>query len=75
MRWAKLPRRLRRRHDPPTRPFHSSTVAESIQQDLFGSFDEPSARKRPSEASISLLEPSNKRRRRRRKNDDEIPPS
>jgi hypothetical protein len=73
VRWAKLPRHLRRRHDPPTRPFQHRTVAESVQRDLFSSFDEPSARKRPSEASFSLLEPSNKRRRRRKAIDDENP--
>ena len=71
IRWAKSSRRLRRRHDPPTRAFASKSAVEEIQQDLFGDLADPYAKKRPSDASISLLEPSNKRKRRRKKSTED----
>jgi hypothetical protein len=71
VRWAKLPRRLRRRHDPPLRPFSSKSPEELLSEDLFGPTDASTVKKRPSEASLSLEEPSNKRRRRRKKHGDD----
>jgi hypothetical protein len=71
IRWAKSSRRLRRRHDPSTRAFASKSAVEEIQQDLFGDLADPYAKKRPSDASISLLEPSNKRKRRRKKSTED----
>jgi hypothetical protein len=69
-RWQKATRRLRRRHDPPTRAFHHPTLLDTIRADVFADLD-PSTGKRPSEAVLSLLEPSNKRRRCRRKQHDD----
>ena len=65
-RWAKKTRRLWRRHDPPQRAFHCSTLTTTLQDEVFGDIF-PTVNKRPSDAVLSLLEPSNKRRRRRRK--------
>jgi len=65
--WAKMPR-----HDPPSQPFRSKSVEEALRDDLFGSMDKSTTNKRPSEASLSLDEPSNKRRRRRKKPDSDV---
>jgi hypothetical protein len=65
-RWSTRPRRLRRRHDPPLRAFRPPDVASDLQVEVFGDLL-PSTSKRPSEAQLSLLEPSNKRRRRKKK--------
>ena len=67
VRWASLPKRHRRCHDPPTRPFHSLSLEAIIAKEVFGDLTASSAKRRPSEASLSLEEPSNKRRRRRKK--------
>lgn len=66
VRWAKLPKRRRRRHDPPTRVFPNPTLSDTFRDEVFGDLEVP-VRKRTSEAVLSLLEPSNKRRRRRKK--------
>jgi hypothetical protein len=69
VRWAKLPKRRRRRHDPPTRVFPNPTLQDTLRGEVFGELDVP-VRKRPSEAVLSLLEPSNKRKRRRKKREE-----
>jgi hypothetical protein len=66
VRWAKLPKRRQRRHDPPTRAFPNPTLQERLQEDVFADLYDV-ARKRPSKAVLSLLEPSNKRKCRRKK--------
>lgn len=66
VRWAKLPKRRRRKHDPPTRVFPNPTLQDTFRDEVFGDLDVP-VRKRTSEAVLSLLEPSNKRKRRRKK--------
>lgn len=70
VRWASLPKRRRRRHDPPTRPFYSPSLEATIANEVFGDLTSSSTKRRPSEASLSLDEPSNKRRRRRKKDDE-----
>jgi hypothetical protein len=65
-RWAKKTRGLRRGHDPPQQVFQQSTLTSTIHDEVFGDMF-PTANKRPSEAVISLLEPSNKRWQWRRK--------
>jgi hypothetical protein len=61
VRWAKLPKWRQRRHDPPTRAFPNPTLQERLQEDVFADlYDGSVARKRPSKAVLSLLEPSNK---------------
>ena len=62
--------RWQSRHDPPTRAFHHPTLTDTIRADAFTDL-EPSTGKRPSEAALSLLEPSNKQRQRRRKQHDD----
>jgi hypothetical protein len=66
VRWAKLPKRRRRKHDPPTRVFPNPTLQDTLRDEVFGDLEVP-IRKRPSEAVLSALEPSNKRKRRRKK--------
>ena len=65
-RWQHSRRRLRRRHDPPLRPFRSASLRATIQHDVFEDFLDAASTKRPSEASLSLSEGSNKRRKRRK---------
>ena len=70
-RWQSSTRRVRRRHDPPTRAFRPSNDDTTLQFDLFGDILPSPSRRRPNEASYFLLEPSNKRRRRRRRLSDD----
>ena len=65
-RWQRTPRRLRRRHDPPTRAFYTNNITSTLQQEVFGDILPSYSQKRPSDVSYFLQEPSNKRRRRRR---------
>ena len=62
--WSQRPRRLRqpRRPAQPFRP-----VRDTTYEDVFGDMTPRVTRPRPSDAVLSLLEPSNKRRRRRKK--------
>jgi hypothetical protein len=69
---AKQPRRLRRRHAPPTRVFQRQQLSSVLREEVFSDI-EPAVNKRPSEAVMSLLEPSNKRRQRRRKSESSLP--
>lgn len=59
VRWAKLPKKRRRQHYSPSRAFPDPTLQETLGEEVFVDLDVP-ARKRPSEAVLSLLEPSNK---------------
>ena len=67
LRWKALPKKKRKRRDPPTRVFATEPLAVTLQRDLLPELPTPSNKRCPSEGSLSLLEPSNKRRRRRRK--------
>ena len=65
-RWQQTRRRLCRRHDPPQRPFRTHSLRSTIQHEVFEEFIASPSAKRPSEASLSLQEASNKRRKRRK---------
>lgn len=73
VRWASLPKRRRKHRAPPSRVFTSLTVREEVLQTAFSDLLPQDTRRRPSEAVMSLLEPSNKRRKRRRKT-EQTPP-
>jgi hypothetical protein len=64
LRWKKTKRRVLRR--TPTQVFRSHNTFELLQQELFSDILPSVSRHRPSEAVLTLLEPSNKRRKRRR---------
>jgi hypothetical protein len=69
VRWGKLPRRRRRHNDPPTRVFETPSLADTLAKEVFADLSPTTKKRRPSEAVLSLLEPSNKRRRRKKKED------
>jgi hypothetical protein len=69
VRWGKLPRRRRCHHDPPTRVFETPSLADTLAKEVFADLSPTTKKRRPSEAVLSLLEPSNKRRRRKKKED------
>ena len=66
VRWASLPRRRRRRHDPSIRAFRVPNVRSTIEEEVYGDLSCTSNKRRPSDAVLNLLEGSNKRRKRRR---------
>jgi hypothetical protein len=71
LRWKKIPwRKCRILRRPPTQVFCSHNTFEHLQQELFSDILPSMSHRRPSEAVLTLLEPSNKRRKRRRKEED-----
>lgn len=66
VRWTKLPKYRRRHRAPRSRVFVTQSNQEAVLQSAFSDLL-PKDIKRPSEAVLSLLDPSNKRRKRRRK--------
>jgi hypothetical protein len=41
VRWSKLPKRRRRKHDPPTRAFSHPTLVETLHNKVFGDLEVP----------------------------------
>ena len=72
VRWAKLPKRCRKHRLPPSCVFVTQTNREAVLHTAFADLL-PQDKKRPSEAVLSLLEPSNKHRKRGRKMTEAAP--